>query len=210
MKILLLGPPASGKGTIGRMLGEHFNIPVLSVGKFLRSIPEDSKHYKQVQEIMSRGDLVPNDILGKMLSDMINDYRYENGFIVEGWGRQVSDLKYFDPEPDVVLLLEVQKEVSWDRISNRRVCEVHGHTYNLNFDPPQNEGVCDIDGSKLVKRGDDNRKTFEKRWEVHETSTVESIEHYSNQGKLIRLDASKKPQEIFNKAIEEIEQRLKL
>lgn len=198
MRILLLGPPASGKGTIGRLLGGYFNIPVLSVGKYLRSVTEASPNYDLIQEVMAKGELFPNKMLGKMLSDLIKDSRYENGYIVEGWGRQLSDLKHFDPKPHLVILLNVSKETSWERISNRRVCIAQGHTYNLLFNPPKIEGKCDIDGSELVMRKDDNKDTFERRWEIHNNSTAKTIDYYRKKGKLVEISAENTPAGIFD------------
>jgi len=204
MRILLLGPPASGKGTIGRMLSDYFNIPILSVGKFLREIEETSPHYNLVQTIMSKGELVPNDLLGGMLSNIVKDSRYENGYIVEGWGRQLSDLNYFDPKPNFVISLKVSKETSWERISNRRVCQAQGHTYNLIYNPPENEDTCDIDGSPLIRRADDNREVFETRWQVHQSSTSETIAFYKKLGKLVEVSAENRPDIIM----EDIKQKL--
>ena len=197
MRILLLGPPASGKGTIGRLLSDYFNIPVISVGKFLRGITPDSSHYELVQEVMAKGELVPNDLLGKILSDKVKDSRYENGYIVEGWGRQLSDLKYFDPDPHVVILLDVTKKTSWERTSNRRVCKAQGHTYNYLYNPPKKEGKCDIDGSELIIRTDDNKETFERRWEVHQQNTTKTIDYYRKKGKLVEISAESSPAQIF-------------
>ena len=206
MRILLIGPPASGKGTVGRLLGDYLNIPVLSVGKFLRGIPKEHKHYEMINDVMRKGDLVPNHILGKMLTEEIQDSRYKDGVIIEGWLRQISDLDYFDPKPDYVLLLSISKETSRERILNRRVCAAHGHTYNLVYNPPRNEGVCDIDGSVLIVRDDDNEETLEKRWRIHEEKTIKTIEHYKKFGKLVDVSTEETPDKIF----EEIKKKLNI
>ncbi len=197
MRILLIGPPASGKGTVGRLLGNYLGIPVLSVGKFLRSIPKQHEHYEMINDVMRKGDLVPNDILGKMLAQEIKDSRYENGFVIEGWLRQITDLDHFDPKPDYVLLLNVSKETSRKRILDRRVCQAQGHTYNLTYNPPKTDGVCDIDGSPLITREDDNEETLEKRWKIHEETTVKTIDYYRKLGKLIDVSTEEVPDKIF-------------
>jgi len=206
MRILLIGPPASGKGTVGRLIGNYLNIPVLSVGKYLRSIPKEHEHYKMINDVMRKGELVPNNILGKMLTKEIQDSRYENGVIVEGWLRQISDLDHFDPEPDYVLQLNVSKETSKRRTLNRRVCTEHGHTYNLSYNPPKNEGVCDIDGSPLVVREDDNEETLERRWRIYEEKTSVTIEHFRKLGKLVDVSTEETPEKIF----EDIKKKLSI
>ncbi|MFC1756090.1 adenylate kinase family protein [Patescibacteria group bacterium] len=206
MRILLIGPPASGKGTVGRLLGNYLNIPVLSVGKYLRSVPKEHEHYEMINDVMRKGELVPNHILGKMLDEEIQDSRYENGVIIEGWLRQISDLDYFDPKPDYALLLNVSKETSKYRILNRRVCKEQGHTYNLTFNPPKEDGLCDIDGSELTIREDDNEEILEKRWKIHEETTIKTIDHFRKLGKLIDVSTEETPDKIF----EDIKKKLSI
>ena len=206
MRILLIGPHASGKGTVGRLLGHYLNIPVLSVGKYLRSIPKEHEYYEMINDVMRKGELVPNHILGKMLTEEIKDSRYGNGVIIEGWLRQISDLDYFDPKPDYVLLLKVSKDTSKYRTLNRRVCKEHGHTYNLTFNPPKVAGVCDIDGSALVTREDDNEETLEKRWKIYEEKTSKTIDHFKELGKLVDVSTEESPDKIF----EDIKKKLSI
>ena len=206
MRILLIGPPASGKGTVGRLLGNYLNIPILSMGKYLRSIPKEHEHYEMINEAMRKGELVPNHILGNMLKEEIKDSRYENGVIIEGWLRQLSDLDYFDPKPDYVLLLHVSKETSKYRTLNRKVCKKQGHTYNLTYNPPKEEGICDIDGSELVIREDDNEEVLEKRWKIHEDLTTKTIEYYKKLGKLVDVSTEDVPDKIF----EDIKKKLSI
>lgn len=204
MKILLLGPPASGKGTIGKILSKEVGLPLISVGKMLREIPRDSIWYTPIQEAMDQGDLASNSILGGFLSEVVKDSRYENGYILDGWVRQLSDLEYFDPKPDVVLFLNISMKTSQKRVLSRRVCEKGDHTYNLVYNPPQQEGICDFDGSKLIRRDDDTVEILEHRWEIYKENTLKVIKHYKMLGSLKEISAEGLPQSIFKTVLEEL------
>jgi len=204
MKILLLGPPASGKGTIAKMICKELNLPLISVGKMLRDIPQDSIWYTPIQEAMDKGDLVSNSIIGGFLREVTKDSRYENGYVLDGWARQLSDLDYFDPKPDEVIFLKISVKTSQERIFNRRVCEKGDHTYNLISSPPQQEGICDFDGSKLVMRDDDAANVLEHRWEVYTNRTLDVMKHYKKLGCLREVSAEGSPESIFKTVEEEL------
>ncbi len=204
MKVLLLGPPAGGKGTIGRMLSKELDLPLISVGKMLREISQDSIWYTPIQEAMDKGDLASNSILGGFLTEVVKDSRYEKGYILDGWVRQLSDLDYFDPKPNVVLLLNISKETSQKRVLSRRVCKKGDHTYNIIYNPPQKEGICDVDGSNLVSRDDDTVAVLGHRWEIYTENTTKVIEYYKRLGCLKEVSAEELPQSIFKKALLEL------
>lgn len=197
MIFLLIGPPASGKGTISKLLSQKTGLPIINVGKILRDIPKDSIWHQPIQEAMDKGELASNSIIGGFLDEITKDSRYENGYILDGWARQLSDLDHFDPRPDKVIFLNINFETSKKRIMSRRVCEKGEHTYNLISDPPLKEGVCDVDGSKLIKREDDSPEVLEHRWEIYRDDTLEVIDQYRDQGVLFEVDASAAPEEIF-------------
>ena len=197
MVILLMGPPASGKGTIGKLLSEHLDLPLVSMGKILRDLPEGSLWYEPIREAMERGELASNSILGGFLTEITKDSRYERGYILDGWLRQMSDMEYFDPKPDLVLYLNVSFETSRERTLSRRICEQGGHTYNLISNPPQKEGVCDIDGSRLMSREDDTEEVLKHRWEIFEQQTLDVIEYYRGQDKVKEILAEGTPETIF-------------
>lgn len=203
MRILLIGPPASGKGTIGKLLSKKVHLPLVNVGVLLRSIPPESIWYQPVNDAMDKGDLVPNTIVGGYLKEYLTDSHYEKGYILDGWLRQIEDLNKFDPKPDIVLHLNISESTSKDRILNRRVCEQHGHTYNLKYFPPKIKDICDIDGSKLIKREDDTLKVLQQRWKIYNDLTKVVLEHYRKQGILLEIDANNK----VSSVLEEIMQK---
>lgn len=197
MKILLIGPPASGKGTLGKILSQEWNLPLINTGKLLREVSENSIWYQPVHDSMNNGLLAPNKIVGGLLKEYIEDSHYEKGYILDGWVRQLDDLESFDPQPDLVIFLNISEEVSKKRILNRRVCEKEGHVYNLISLPPKKEGICDIDGSKLIKREDDSLDVFEKRYEEFVSKTIPVVKYYKEKGKLIEINAEVTPSEVF-------------
>jgi adenylate kinase len=206
MKILFIGPPASGKGTMSRMLSKELDLPLINTGELLREVPKDSIWYQPIHEAMDKGFLAPNSIVGGMLQEHTDDSRYEKGYILDGWVRQLSDLAHFDPQPDKVIYLKISKETSKERIIHRRVCEKNGHTFNLVSLPPQKNGICDFDGSKLIRRGDDNKDVFEKRYREFENKTLSVIEFYRKQGKVVEINGERTPEEVFTKILEELKE----
>ena len=201
MKILLIGPPASGKGTISRMLVKELKLPLINTGDLLREVDPQSIWYQPIHEAMDNGLLAPNKIVGGLLKEYIGDSRYENGYVLDGWVRQLSDLENFDPQADKVVYLDISRKTSEERINNRRICQAEGHTYNLISRPPVREGVCDIDGSKLIKREDDSPEVVEKRFEEFTNKTLPVIDYYQKQGKLIKINGEGTPKEVLNRVL---------
>lgn len=197
MKILLIGPPASGKGTIGSLLSERLKIPIISVGKLLRNIDPRSPYYVGIKESMDRGDLAPNNIVGKILEKRVQDKDCFRGYILDGWARRLSDLDYFNPGFDLVLLLKISKEVSMRRIAGRRECKVDGSIFNIYTNPPKKTGVCDLCGAALVQRDDDKEEVVLKRLETYKEKTFPSLEFFRKMGILTEVNGDKSPEEVF-------------
>ena len=97
MKILLLGPQGSGKGTVGKMMSDYYRVPIVSTGHILRSLPESHPRKKEVVDLLARGELVPQDLVAQLLGEETSKEGCLNGFIFDGWGRAMIDLEYFDP-----------------------------------------------------------------------------------------------------------------
>ena len=199
MIIVLIGPPASGKGTIGKLLSEKLSLPLVNVGKMLREIPRESIWYDSINQAMDKGNLAPNSIVGGFLEEVVKDSRYENGYILDGWIRQMSDLEQFDPCPNYVVFIDASKEVSQERVLSRRVCEEKQHSYNLISNPPKKKGICDIDGSKLIRRDDDTAEVLEHRWREYEERTLPVVEYYRGKGLLKEVLSEGTPQEVFDR-----------
>ncbi len=211
MIIVLVGPPASGKGTLGEKLSAHLGLPLIKVGQMLREIPPESPFYNPVHNAMNRGLLAPQSIVGELLAKMVEDKaKYEKGYILDGWLRDLVDLEYFDPKATFVLYLNISKDVAVERINNRLVCTAHGHTYNKLYSPPKVDGICDYDRSTLTYRKDDDVKVLENRFKVFDSSTKKVIEYYRKKKQLIEVDAKPKPEIIFNNTVEALRRKADL
>jgi adenylate kinase len=204
MKILLMGPQGSGKGTIGSMLSDSLGIPLISVGEVLRQLSSAHPRYQEIKGYMERGELVPQDFAAELLKERVSLPDCANGFIFDGWGRTLQDLELFDPGFDTVFNFVISPETSVYRLSNRRTCRNCGRVYNIVTVPPVTEGQCDVCGGELYQRSDDTEEAIKKRLEVYATETRQVLEKYRADGKLIEVDAEPAPEKVFQSTWEYI------
>lgn len=198
MKILLLGPQGCGKGTIGDMLAERMGIPHVSSGEMLRAIPENDPNYKVANDYMSRGELVPQDIVAALLKERFSRDDCKNGFILEGWGRCRLDLELFDPVFDKVIVLNISRDTSIKRISGRRLCDSDGKVYNIYTLPKEELENCQ---GNLIQRADDTEEAVNRRLDIYYSDTQEVIDDFKLQEKVLEIDAEPLPDEIFSNVL---------
>jgi len=196
-KLLLIGPPGAGKTVIANKLSEEFDIPFIKTGALLRDLKEDDPNYSLIKIAMAKGELAPNNIVGAVVRSEVE--KYTEGYILDGWLRQLSDLEVFNPDLDKVIFLNCSKETSKERILNRVVCKIHGAIYSYS------EEVCRLCKGELEKRSDDTEETFEKRWQVYEKLTLPVLEYFKTKDRLLVIDASRSIPEI----IKDIKENLK-
>ncbi|HLC93753.1 MAG TPA: nucleoside monophosphate kinase [Patescibacteria group bacterium] len=201
MKILMMGPQGSGKGTTGEMLSVHMRIPLISIGNLLREMSSEHPRYEEVQRIMREGNLVPQDFISQLLNERVSRSDCTNGFIMDGWGRTMYDLQMFDPGFDKVLYLNISPETSVRRISNRRICSKCGRVYNIITVPPKESGICDICGGELIQREDDTEGAVRKRLDIYYTETQEVINFFKDKGVLLEIDAEGSPKLVFENVL---------
>ncbi|MFA6982272.1 MAG: nucleoside monophosphate kinase [Patescibacteria group bacterium] len=194
MKILLLGPQGCGKGTIGKMLSEKMQVPLVSSGDMLRAIPENNQHYKIANEYMNKGELVPQYIVAELLRERVAKDDCKDGFIFDGWGRCRLDLELFDPVFDRVVVLNISRETSIKRISGRRLCDSDGKTYNILTLPPEELAKCT---GNLTQRVDDTEEAVNRRLDIYYKETQEVIDDFKKKGILVEIDAEPLPDVIF-------------
>lgn len=197
MRLILLGPPGGGKGTVAKKLQKEFNIPVISTGVILReAIDKKTKLGKEVINIINRGGLVPDNIILEIIKERIKQEDCKNGYIFDGFPRnieQANSLKKLNKELnehiDYVFYFEIPFSEIIKRLSNRRVCKKCGTNYNLLFNPPQKDNVCDICGRELYQRDDDKGETIKNRLEVFNNQTLSLIKYYEEKKLLTVIDA---------------------
>ncbi len=194
--VLLIGPPGVGKGTQAKALMAEFSIPQISTGDLLRD--HRARHTPlgmAADEVMSKGQLVPDDLVCQMVAKRLADPDCARGYVLDGFPRTLAQAAWLDKYladtnaayPVVVISLVVDREELLKRITGRRICP-QGHIYNIYSQPPRVEGICDVDGSALQQRKDDTEAVFEERMRVFEEETAPVIPHYQSQGRFAQVD----------------------
>ena len=205
LNLILLGPPGSGKGTQGERLQEDFRLPYYATGNILReAVDQGTALGKKAEPIMKAGDLVPDELIIGIIRDRLNEEEAQDGFILDGFPRTVAQAEALEEALDelgrsltAVLLIEAPDEEIVRRLSGRRQCK-NGHVYHVEFNKPKREGVCDIDGSKLVQRDDDKPETVRNRLETYREKTAPLIDFYDERGLLKRFDGTRTPTEVHD------------
>jgi len=196
--MVFLGPPGAGKGTYAKELVKLFNIPHISTGDMFReAVASGSELGKKVEEILKRGDLVPDDLTISIVKDRLSKEDCKNGFILDGFPRTVDQAKALDEilnflgrELGYAFYFEVNEEVVVQRITNRRICKNCGKIYNLLTMPPKVDGKCDVCGGELFQREDDREEVVRNRYKVYMENTYPVIEYYQKQNKLFTIDGA--------------------
>lgn len=204
MRLILLGPPGSGKGTIATMLQEHWGIPHISTGDlFRRNIREGTELGEEVKKYLDSGALVPDEVTMKMLAKRLEQDDAEKGYILDGFPRTVAQAEMLDQRfpPQKAVLLKVSDETVMERITLRRTCPKCGMIYHLKNIPPKVEGECDVCGTALVRRDDQKPEVVRNRLEVYKERTVPVIDHYDKMGLLVEVDGEGTPDVVFERII---------
>ena len=197
-RIMLLGPPGSGKGTQAARTTKAYNIPVLATGDVLRdNIAKGTELGKRAKVYMDKGQLVPDEIISEVIRDMFFGADIRNGFLLDGFPRTIGQAERLDNvltrvgiPLEKVFFLRVPTEVLVSRISQRLTCPACGEAYHMSGKKPTVPGLCDKCASELVHRHDDAPETVTKRIEVYNEQTEPLIAYYGKQGKLIELDGT--------------------
>src|SRR3954447_15970333 len=202
--LVLLGPPGSGKGTQGERLQEDLRLPYYATGDILRgAVREETELGRAAKEYMDRGDLVPDEVIVGVIAARIDSSEARDGFILDGFPRTTPQAEALDAKlgeldraVTAVLLIEVSDDEVVRRLGGRRTCAENGHVFHVEFDPPKQEGVCDVDGSELIVRDDDKPEVIRHRLEQYHRKNPPLIEHYDSQSLLRRIDGSASPDEV--------------
>jgi len=208
--IILLGPPGSGKGTQAKLLAERIKVPHISTGDILRAAKE-TELGDRASEYMNRGELAPDSILIAMIEDRLAKPDCASGCILDGYPRTIPQadalnriLSGLDLRIDLVINIDVPDDRLIARLSARRVCEC-GATYQLTFNPPHAEGVCDLCGGALYQRDDDAEESVQNRLLVYKRETQPLIDYYENLGLLTTIDGSGSIKEISGEIYEHVQ-----
>jgi adenylate kinase len=204
LNLVLLGPPGSGKGTQGERLQEDFRLPYYATGDILRTaVREGTELGDEAKGYMDRGDLVPDEVMVGLIAERVSRAEASDGFILDGFPRTTAQAEALDAsleELDRSLTVAVAIEVSDDevvrRLGGRRTCVKEGHIFHVEFDPPKNEGICDICGARLEIREDDKPEVIRHRLSTYHEKTEPLVSYYEKRGILRRVDGSRDPDEV--------------
>ena len=186
LNLVLLGPPGSGKGTQGERLQEDLRLPYYATGDILRAAVRDETELgRSAKEYMDRGDLVPDEVIVGVIADRIDSGEALDAKLSE-MGRAVTG----------VLLIDVSDDEVVRRLGGRRTCAANGHVFHAEFEPPQQEGVCDIDGSELLVRDDDKPEVIRKRLETYHEKTEPLVSYYDHRSVLRQISGEAAPDEV--------------
>ncbi len=210
MRLVLLGAPGAGKGTQAAMLKEKYGIAHVSTGDILRSnVKAATPLGLEAKAYMDRGELVPNELVIKLVEDRLQKDDVKQGFMLDGFPRTVDQaeelsriLSELNMDLDVVINISVPKEDLIDRIAGRRLCKNCQASYHVVFSPPKKENVCDTCGGELFQRPDDVRETVENRIDVYEKQTKPLIDYYGEKGIRKDIDGSMAAKDVFSHMVD--------
>ena len=200
MRMVFLGPPGAGKGTIAAAAKEYYGIPHISTGDLFRSnIKNETELGLKVKDILASGGLVPDSITIEMVRNRLREPDCGKGFILDGFPRTIpqADALAEMTDLDAVVDFRIAKEEVVKRLSGRRMCPSTGRIYHIVFNPPKVEGKDDDTGEDLIQRPDDREEAIMHRLDVYTEQTEPLVKYYDDKGLIRAIDATAKPAEVF-------------
>jgi adenylate kinase len=192
MRLILVGPPGSGKGTQAELLSQRLGLMHISTGDILReAVRLETPLGQAVGPYMASGQLVPDDLVNEVVAERFRRDDRPDRFVMDGYPRTRAQAASFDQalrqqflDLTAVVLLQVDDEQVIERLTGRRTCSQCKKTYHLVYNPPRTPGVCDACGAALVQRNDDKEETVRERLRVYHQNTADLVAHYRSQGLL--------------------------
>ena len=202
MKIILLGAPGSGKGTMAQKLINDLKVPQISTGDiFRKNLKEETPLGLQIKDILAKGQLVPDEITIEIVKNRLAEDDCANGYILDGFPRSLVQAAALDTfqQVDCAVNIDVDKEAIVKRLSGRRFCGDCNGTFHVST--LANSEVCPVCGGKLVIREDDSEATVRNRLAVYDSTTFPLIEYYQQQGKLLTVDGNGTVEEVYGRIL---------
>ena len=207
MKLILLGAPASGKGTLSSDLKKKYNIATISTGDIIReNIQAKTKLGKICNEYISKGNLVPDELMIELVEDRLKQADVSNGYILDGFPRTIKQAVALSEIENItkVIYLDASFDVILERSLSRRICPSCKKIYNTNKYSIER---CENCNEKLILRDDDNEATVKRRFEVFETQTKPLIKFYDDLGLLVKVDANLSSDKVFECVVDKLERK---
>ena len=198
MKIILLGPPGAGKGTVAKVLTRYDGSVQISTGDILRSaVAEGTELGKQAETAMKAGNLVTDELVMGIMEQRLQQDDCKKGYLLDGFPRTIPQaqalqalLQKLGEKLDAVLELDIARDVIIERLTTRRTCTNCGEIYNIKSKPPKLEGICDVCGSEIVQRDDETETAISNRLQVYSDQTAPLADFYRQQGLLLSVQTS--------------------
>lgn len=221
--IILLGAPGAGKGTQAKLIAAAYGIPQISTGDLFRAnVAMSTELGLKVKAILGSGQLVPDEVVNDMVADRLQKPDVTLGFILDGYPRTVGQAKWLDGYlksrhsndgatapfsaiPPVVVQIVVEYNQLLQRITGRRSCPTCGRIYNVYFQPPKVEGICDVDGGGLILRADDTEAVVAERLKAYEAQTLPLVAYYKAKGQVVDIEGDQAVEAVAAQAASAIE-----
>ncbi len=194
MRLIIFGPPGSGKGTYASILEKQLGIPKINTGDILREISKSNSELgKKVSEYLGKGELVPDEIVIEIVKERLSQPDCKNGFILDGYPRTVPQAEALEKmfPPDAIINLVVPQSVIILRLAGRLICPNCKAIYHKTFLKPKNDEICDNCGSKLVEREDDKPEVIKERLRVYKKQSKPVIDYYKNKKPFANIRCNK-------------------
>jgi adenylate kinase len=210
MRLVLVGPPGSGKGTQAKLLTDRLGLRCVGTGDLLReAIRHGTSIGKVAEPLLKAGKLVPDDWVNALVEELFHGPSRPNCFVLDGYPRTLKQAEWFDEflgregiDLTAVVLLEVPDAEVKRRMEGRRVCPACKAVYHVDDHPPKVPGICDVCGAKIVTRDDDREEVIRKRLDLYHATTDEFVEHYRKRQLLREVQSQGSPESIYNTIID--------
>ena len=212
MNIILFGAPGAGKGTQAAELVKRYNLTHISTGEMFRdAIAKQTEMGKLANSLISKGNLVPDEVTIGLVKERLAQEDCKNGFILDGFPRTLPQAECLDIicqelniKIDYVIDIEVSEEDVIERLSARRVCKSCGTSFHLILNKPKQEGICDICGGELYTRKDDNKESVIVRIKTYQEQTSQLIDYYKKKGILLEINGQQKINDVTNEIVNKL------
>jgi adenylate kinase len=216
MRILLLGAPGSGKGTVAKRLCAERGIPQISTGDILReAVKKGTELGVKAKSYMDAGKLVPDEVILGMMAKRLAGPDCASGYVLDGFPRTLAQARGLDELTEkagtpleVAVYVDVPEDEVIRRITSRRSCPECGAIYNVLFGPPKNEGICDVDGAALEQRSDDKEEVVKDRYQIYLKETSPLVDYYRGQGKVVSVAGVGGMDEVYSRVEAGLEGRI--
>jgi adenylate kinase len=207
--LIFLGAPGAGKGTQAREVSKEFDIPQISTGDMLRdAVKQGTALGLEAKKRMEAGELVPDEVVCGIVEERVAQPDCARGFILDGFPRTLAQAQFVDAMLErkgrgnpLAVNIRVDEDVLLKRLTGRRTCSACGEIYNVYFNPPKKEGVCDKEGGKLLQRADDNEATIRQRLVAYNNQTSPLIDYYRKKNLLHEVNGNLEPDQISKNLI---------